>query len=143
MIDDDMEKIKAEEARLIAEENLMEMGYNSKPGGCGGDIVKSHNKKAWLENLSKSLAGKKNPRYNRVSNEELFELALKVYAVDGRIPTPPRLRSYGEEVGVKVPQSFTKFRDWKGIVARLELETNTKYDPYWHQRNRGKKNGQD
>lgn len=146
MESDDLDLIKRNEAIIIIEEKLIEHGYNSKPGGCGGDIVKKENREKWLSNLSESLSGKNNPRYNHDFNEETaLRMMLDFYAVNGRFPSPPELRLVGVNYNIAVPKHFSKYRAdmMKKIYTKAELITGCKYDPYWHQRNRGKKNAQD
>lgn len=136
---DDIDEVKRIEEKIITEEDLTNSGYNSKPGGCGGDIVKRENREKWLNNLSDSLKGEKNPRFNGVTNEQLVELMVRYYNENGRLPGPPTLREFGKTVDVNVPKFFTPFRNWPGIVSRAEEETGVKYDPHWNQKNRKRK----
>ena len=145
MESDDIDLIKRTEAKLIIDEELIEHGYNSKPGGCGGDIVKKENRDLWLSNLSTAMQGQNNPRYNHDFNHETaVKMMTDFYKINGRLPSPPELRIAGKMYGVSVPKFFSSYRleMIKNAYTEAESLTSSKYDPYWHQRNRGKKNAQ-
>lgn len=76
------------------EENLIEeykttdnrYGYNAKPGGCGGFIVKPENYDVWKEKKDFNSIGIRNPRFTGITNEEIIEVAVSMCNSLGYIP---------------------------------------------------------
>lgn len=129
---DDMDYIRRREEELIAEYNttLSAYGYNAKPGGCGGWIVKPENYDRWRENQRISSDGVRNPRFNGCSNEELYELVKKEALELGCIPSQKYMVTKHYPL---FPKSFSKYRfneSYKNLVEILQTETGLPFDPY-------------
>lgn len=138
----DIEEVKNYEEKIILSEDLIDnkKGYNSKPGGCGGWIVKDENYDEWKQNLTRAVSGENNPRYlKETSNEKLLATMVEMSQMDGRIPSARRLREYGATIGLKVPKHFVKMRNFPGLIREVERITGLKYDPYWHVKQKRKR----
>lgn len=129
---DDIEYIRKREEELIAEHRttLSAYGYNAKPGGCGGWIVKTENIDKWKENHKISSSGVKNPRFNGISNEDLYELVKKEALNLGYIPS----QSWMIEKNYPLfPKSFSRYRfggSYKNLVDLLKKEIDLPFEPY-------------
>lgn len=129
---DDMGYIRQREEELIAEHKttLSAYGYNAKPGGCGGWIVKLENFEQWIENQKISSSATRNPRFNGCTNEELYELVKKEALNLGYIPSQSWMI---EKHYPLFPKSFSKYRfegSYKNLVNLLKTEIGLLFEPY-------------
>jgi predicted GIY-YIG superfamily endonuclease len=129
---DDMNFIRKKEEELILEYNTTNstFGYNAKPGGCGGWIVKPENYEKWCENNRISAMGEKNTRFNGVTNDELYQLVKEESIKLGYIPSS---RHMIKNYYPKFPKSFNGYRfdgSYKNLVDILQKEIYLKFNPY-------------
>lgn len=129
---DDMNFIRKKEEELISEYNTTNsiFGYNAKPGGCGGWIVKPENFDKWKENIKVTATGEKNGRFNGITNDGLYQLVKEESIKLGYIPSSSYMV---QNHYPKFPKSFNNYRfdgSYKNLVAILQKEIDLKFNPY-------------
>lgn len=129
---DDMNFIRKKEEELISEYNTTNnaFGYNAKPGGCGGWVVKPENFDKWKENIKVTATGEKNGRFNGVTNDELYQLVKEESIKLGYIPSSGYMVKNHYP---KFPKSFNDYRfdgSYKNLVDILQKEIDLKFNPY-------------
>lgn len=134
---DDLDYIRKREEELISQYNTTNssFGYNAKPGGCGGNIVKPENYDKWYKTKTENSIGEKNPRHNGISNQELYKIVYNESIKLGYIPT---FRYLQRVYYPKVPKSFSKFRfggKFFNLVKLINEETGLEYFGNKKQRN--------
>jgi hypothetical protein len=67
------------EEETIKEHNTMISGYNAKPGGCGGWVVKDENYDEWLSKITTSSTKESNPRWSGYSDEFILEQCVLIF----------------------------------------------------------------
>lgn len=129
---DDITHIRKREEELITEykTTLPAFGYNAKPGGCGGWIVKPENYEQWKNNNTLSNKAEKNSRFNGITNDDLY-LMVKNEAIKlGYIPSQRyMIKTYYPAF----PKSFSEYRfdgHYKNLVLKLKEEVNLDFNPY-------------
>ena len=137
---DDILFIRRREYELITEYKtiISTLGYNAKPGGCGGWIVPPEKYEGWKEKQKNNNKGSYNPRYCGLSNEELYEIVKKESLKLGKIPT----HNYMIETFKGFPKSFTKFRfegNYKNLAEKLKEKIGLEYNPYYRTEEHRKK----
>jgi group I intron endonuclease len=132
---DDLDIIRKFEEHIIVTENLIsKLGYNAKPGGCGGWIVPNDKVEQWKQKQSIASSGLTNPNAGTTTNEKMIELCLELSLKLGFIPSFPKFRKYSEENGFYIPINFTKFRfngSYKNLVSIVSEETGLIHQPYF------------
>lgn len=103
---DDINYIRKMEEYYIEKNKSNTLGYNAKPGGCGGWIVKPSNYKNWKTNCSAATRGKRNPRYSGLTNEIIIETALEICKNLGYIPHKAKLYSILREHFSEFPKTM-------------------------------------
>jgi len=131
---DSIDAAKVMEETLILERDYLNVGYNAKPGGCGGHIVPKDKLESWKAKLSERFSGAGNANYSGLTDTDIVNVALECTKVHGKIPSHETLIAYGISVGVKIPKHFTKFRfngRYHNLVNIIEELTELKYNPYF------------
>ena len=131
---EDLDYIRKKEEQLIEEYKTTNnaFGYNAKPGGCGGWIVKAENYETWRENNKLSVQGIKNPRFNGITNDELYQMVKKETENLGYIPSQQYMIKKYHPI---FPKAFSKFRfngSYKNLVKMIEKELGIFFKPYKH-----------
>jgi hypothetical protein len=121
---DDMDFIRSEEARLILKEGYQTkgVGYNAKPGGCGGWIVPPEKYEQWRKGQRGQSFGDKNPKFSGFSDDEIATLIYEDLnkSVDGRSITNS-IKKVHDLHGTPLNFSGWRFSRYKGHgVARLK-----------------------
>lgn len=132
--DENTDIIRKYEETVIEQENLThsKYGYNAKPGGCGGWIVRDV--ETWKQKQSMASSGFGNANAGDITNEEIVALALAFCEEHNRIPSFPALRKYAEKQNKYIPKMFSKFRfdgKYSNLVKIVEEQTNLKYNKYF------------
>lgn len=138
---EEMEARRIEEREILSRDySNRKKGYNAKPGGCGGWIVKPENYDKWYAKKKAQSQGESNANALITSNDRLIELGLEFIEKNGFIPGSKRLRAFGEERGVKVPKIFTAYRfgGFSGLVEILEKKSGLIYDRYYRDKTQKK-----
>jgi hypothetical protein len=141
---DDIDLIRKTEEQLIAEYRyqIKGVGYNAKPGGCGGNIVKPENYERWKQNQQGLSEGEKNGRYSGITNEEMKHLLADLSVQMGFVPGFRRYRRFVVSKGYNnFPKSFSKFRfdgKYSNLVKLVTEETGLKYNQYFRDENQRK-----
>lgn len=123
------------EEDIIAERGNMDKikGYNAKPGGCGGWIVKPENMDRWKKNQSIAQSGAKNSNSLNITNEEIIDVMMKFVDRYGFIPGRNRIRKFAETLNVQIPKSFQKYRfggSFQTLTDIIEQKTGLKYNRF-------------
>ena len=129
---DEILVVRKKEEELIEEYETMTKGYNAKPGGCGGWIVKEENYNEWCQKQSERSSGLNNGNSCKLTNDELVQIATTLCKKHQRILSHNELVSETALIGIRFPKTFTKFRfNGSGDIFRSILEENTgfKYKP--------------
>lgn len=127
-----IEYIRKLEESLILEHKttLSQFGYNAKPGGCGGWIVKPENYLNWKINQSAANVGELNGRFSGITNDKLFNLT-KIESIRlGRIPGMKHMIKNFDQY----PKHFSNFRfggSYKNLAKLIEEETGLLYEPHY------------
>ena len=67
------------EEDTIKEYNTMIYGYNAKPGGCGGWVVKDENYDDWLSKITTSSTKESNARWSGYSDDFILEQCVLIF----------------------------------------------------------------
>lgn len=78
------ENLSIEECRTIEESTIrdydtMILGYNAKPGGCGGWIVPDEKYDDWLDKVSAASYRESNGRWSGYSDDFILEECVKIF----------------------------------------------------------------
>lgn len=114
---DEIRARKTEED-LILTENAMNpaLGYNAKPGGCGGWIVPDDKYEMWRKKLSDAGSGERNSNYKGTSNEKMIELAIECSKELGYVCSHHNLIEYAKKKNCHIPKSFSQYRSFKNYI---------------------------
>ena len=132
---DNMSLIREKEADYILSLNLINfnVGYNSKPGGCGGWIVPEHKFKQWKQRLSERSSGLNNTNSLSVSNDELIEYGLSYIKEHHEIATGSKFSKYClDKFNKQIPRFWSKYRfgGWSGFIKLLENKSGLTHNRY-------------
>lgn len=97
------------EALVISESALTDLGYNAKPGGCGGWIVPDDKIGGWKEKLSAQNTGSGNGNFGGMSDRDIidkFVLGERDRIYDPASGITSAIKACANEYGT--PLSFTK-----------------------------------
>lgn len=139
--DEDMDVIRKYEETVIEQLHLIHSknGYNAKPGGCGGWIVRDV--ETWKQKQSLASSGFNNANAGDITNEEIIDLALLFVKEHNRIPSFPSLREFAEKHNKYIPKMFSKFRfdgKYSNLAEIIETQTGLKYNKYFKDENHRK-----
>lgn len=134
--DESVDICKKKEEHFISEMNLTNnrVGYNAKPGGCGGWIVPDDKYDSWCNKNKERACGVTNSNSTGYLNEELIEIAISVFQDLGRIVGHARLVKECQNRGFRFPQSFRPFRfggKYENMIKTIEEKTGMSYDPFF------------
>lgn len=113
------------EELLIEKEQTLVKGYNAKPGGCGGWVVKEENYADWYMKLKQQAQGENNPRYSGITDDDLLKTVRNMVEKEGFFSIR-KANKYGPWL-----KSLSKFRfsDYKGTAGeRLAKAYKQKYN---------------
>lgn len=139
---DDLSLIREQEEKLIYQHKTLQknLGYNAKPGGCGGWIIKDVEKRKM--NRIEVGSGFNNANAGDITNEEIITIALDFCDTFNRIPSLPSLRKYAEdEFNKYIPKSFSNFRfngRYRNLVKILEEKTSLTFNKFFKDGNHRK-----
>jgi group I intron endonuclease len=123
---------KKTEEYYIKEMNLMNIGYNAKPGGCGGWIVKDENYDDWIQKNKERAKETLNGNSTKHTNEELLDIATQICYEFKRIVSHRVLVKVCEERGIRFPKTFRPFRfggKYENMIKIIEEKTSMIYNP--------------
>ena len=111
------------EGRAILEYGSMVKGYNAKPGGCGGDIVRDSNKPRWKAKLSILNTGAGNGNFSGKADDEIIAAFVSAHR-SGVFDVAEGITKAIKKCAVShgVPKSYVKdfrFTEFGGGVAGL------------------------
>lgn len=75
----DIDQCRKVEEQMIIEHNTIAIGYNAKPGGCGGWIVPDEKYDGWLINVSRASTREGNGRWSGYSDEFILDQCVSLF----------------------------------------------------------------